>query len=324
MNLYTTMNYPFEEECFRSKIKELYNIDGVKGIRVNLCRYEKNTYEKAVNFLVKMLKEPAKKYHLAFDLPYPCNKSRIIDMDINDKKIIQSEQYYITVDKPASGKDIQVGGISFSENVKSGDILYYGDGDGSFEVVEVKNERLTVVALDSFTIWKDKAITGNLVHNSIEIIRPLMDLTQLAVDKERICFFPSFVTTQKQVDELKKIVDKKALVIPKIECFKERKEINKTIRKSDGALLARGDMVYYMGLTNILKIEKYVGQAIRKKGKRLFVATDILESLQRNTMPFRSDIIDVCVLNEIGCTDLIISNAFVNIERVIALLKLFE
>ena len=131
------------------------------------------------------------------------------------------------------------------------------------------------------------------------------------------------MTCQSEVEKLSELLYKKALIIPKIECFKSRETIDETIEKSDGTLLARGDMAYYMGITNILEIERYVGRKSQEQGKRLFAATDILESLQENTIPLRSDVTDICVLKEIGCTDLIISNAFSNIRNVVAFLDLF-
>lgn len=323
MNLFVTMNYPFEEKKYKSKLEEIYSIDGITGIRINLCRYERDDYKKAVDFLMKILEEPAKDYQLVFDLPFPRNKSRILSFNLMANEIKRSNLYSIVLTQPENENEIQVTGEAFSENLKKGDILYYGDGDGTFEIIKVGDKKMQVVALNSFLIWKNKAITGSLLQNSIETIKPLISLIELTSVPGKISFFPSFVTCQNEVEKLRGMLYKKALIIPKIECFKSRESIDETIDKSDGALLARGDMAYYMGITNILEIERYVGRRTQEQGKRLFAATDILESLQENTIPFRADVTDVCVLNEIGCTDLIISNAFSNIRNVVAFLNLF-
>lgn len=323
MNLFVTMNYAFEEKKYKSKLKEIYSIDGIAGIRINLCRYEGDDYKRAVDFLMKILEEPAKDYQLAFDLPFPRNKSRILAFNIKENEIKQSNLYSIVLTQPENENEIQIIGKAFSEKLKKGDILYYGDGDGIFEIIEVGGKKLKVVALNSFLIWKKKAITGSLSSNSFETIKPFMSLIELTSAPEKISFFPSFVTCQNEVKKLSELLYKKALVIPKIECFKSRETIDETIDKSDGMLLARGDMAYYMGITNILEIERYVGRRIQKQGKRLFAATDILESLQESTIPLRADVTDICVLNEIGCTDLIISNAFSNIRNVVSFLNLF-
>ena len=322
MNLFVTMNYPFEEKKYKSRLEEIYDIDGVTGIRINLCRYEKDDYKKAVDFFMKILEEPAKDYQLAFDLPFPRNKSRILAFNLMTNEIERSRQYSIVVTQPKNKNEIQVMGKHFSEDLKNGDILYYGDGDGIFEIIKAEDEKLQVVALNSFLIWKNKAITGNVSQNDIQTIKPLINLTELTSAPEKMIFFPSFVTCQNEVEKLREMLYKKALIIPKIECYKSCETIDETIDKSDGTLLARGDMAYYMGITNILEIERYVGKRTQEQGKRLFAATDILESLQKNAIPLRADITDVCVLNEIGCTDLIISNAFSNIRNVVSFLNL--
>lgn len=141
MNLFVTMNYPFEEKKYKSKLEEIYSIDGITGIRINLCRYERDDYKKAVDFLMKILEEPAKDYQLVFDLPFPRNKSRILSFNLMANEIKRSNLYSIVLTQPENENEIQVTGEAFSENLKKGDILYYGDGDGTFEIIKVGDKK---------------------------------------------------------------------------------------------------------------------------------------------------------------------------------------
>ena len=107
----------------------------------------------------------------------------------------------------------------------------------------------------------------------------------------------SFVNTAKDVNDVRKILlanhAKQIKLISKIETQQALDNINEIIKVSDGIMIARGDLALETPFWNIPFHEKKIIALCHKAKKFVIVATQMLDSLERNLQPTRAEVTDV-------------------------------
>lgn len=309
MRIIQTINYG----CDEKKICEAIDVakkNKVHGIRFNLCKFFNDELEEAISFLGRIMQTYRNDFEFSIDLPYPCNKVRILTNSLESSEVIEGKKYKII----SNGKngDIVVSCDEFSL-YDSGSLIYYADGEGAFEVIESTRNEILVKALKTFSIWNGKAVSCGLLDADDNIYEMISRLGTLNLGKKLVLFL-SFVKDAKEVTDFKERIDMdRFIVVSKVESVSNIYELDKIINASDGILLARGDMAIYMSQFNPLKICRQISR--ENIGKRLFAATDILLGLQDSFLPSRAEIMDYFLLMELGCTDIVLANYLRNSER---------
>jgi len=106
----------------------------------------------------------------------------------------------------------------------------------------------------------------------------------------------SFVSTVNDVDQLKECIKKyhgKQEIISKIESAQGIQNLDKIIDECDGVMVARGDMGTEIRLEEIPAVQKNMILKSLQKGKKVIVATEMLESMIYNSRPTRAETTDV-------------------------------
>ncbi len=107
----------------------------------------------------------------------------------------------------------------------------------------------------------------------------------------------SFVSTKKDVQALRKFLDanggKDIEIIAKIENRAGVDNVVEICDIADGIMVARGDLGVEIPFAEVPAIQKQIMSTCRKLGKRVIVATEMLESMITNPRPTRAEISDV-------------------------------
>ena len=115
--------------------------------------------------------------------------------------------------------------------------------------------------------------------------------------KEGVDFIAlSFVRSESDVKELRKILDKKkssVKIISKIENQEGLDNIHEITKASDLVMVARGDLGIETDLADLPNIQRRIMYSTAKNGKRSIVATHLLESMIENPTPTRAEVTDV-------------------------------
>ncbi len=143
-------------------------------------------------------------------------------------------------------------------------------------------------------------------RKSLNIISEELDLPILARrDKETIDRLSeinpdyislSFVRDETDIVYLKKIIkkiDPEIKIIAKIENQRAVKNIEKIIEKSDGILIARGDLGIEIPIEQLAFWQKKITDLCRLSSKPVIVATQMLQSMTENNRPTRAEVTDV-------------------------------
>lgn len=109
----------------------------------------------------------------------------------------------------------------------------------------------------------------------------------------------SFVRSAEDIRELRRLIElepnknSNPLVIAKIEKPDAVTQIEIIMREVDGVMVARGDLGIEVQAEKVPIIQKHIIELALLKGKRVIVATQMLDSMIRNPRPTRAEVSDV-------------------------------
>ena len=106
----------------------------------------------------------------------------------------------------------------------------------------------------------------------------------------------SFVREAEDVRELKALMGAKVgkvKIIAKIEDQSGVANLEEIMDESDGIMVARGDLGVEINVAELPAVQRKIVQRCAERGKRVIVATHLLESMIENPIPTRAEVTDV-------------------------------
>lgn len=161
------------------------------------------------------------------------------------------------------------------------------------QVIQKNDETMRLRVLNGGSIGKNKAVT---------VDRPLAMPPLTEKDKGAFKiglkfgvhhFALSFANRGSDVDEVRKIVGGRAQIISKIECNTALKNLIEIIQNSDAILIDRGDLSREQPIERIPYLQKQIITTAKCLSKKVYVATNLLESMVTESEPTRAEINDV-------------------------------
>ena len=280
----------------KEKILELVNA-GVDVFRLNFSHSDLQHYAKLIKYIIEINEEYDKTTGIIADLQGP--KIRIGEVKGGKLELKRGDMVILSSRPGISDKNhIFISYSGLEEDVKPGEKVYIDDGKIILEVIDTSGK-------DGV---KAKVLSGGIVtaHKGVNFPGTKMSLPSLTdkdlKDLEFILQHPvnwialSFVRTEKNVRDLRKIIKKhkhQAKIIAKIEKPEAVKNIKKILKQSDAIMVARGDLGVEIPIEELPGVQKYLIETSIKKSKVVIVATQMMESMIKNSSPTRAEVIDV-------------------------------
>ncbi len=117
-----------------------------------------------------------------------------------------------------------------------------------------------------------------------------------AIQQELDFIALSFVREAKDIRELKSFLGSKAdkiKIIAKIEDQEGLKNLDEIIEEADAIMVARGDLGVEINIEDLPNVQRKIVRKCHQRGKRVIVATHLLESMIENPIPTRAEVTDV-------------------------------
>lgn len=302
-----------QEIC--SKVKKLLDAN-CEYVRINLKNFTDSDIKRVDKLLRCIVKEDKDlKLKIAIDIPSSKTKYRLhiqkaIEFQCGEHFIICKSSYTKNERLKAYIDD------SFFENIKNiktGDILYWGDGEGKLKIINKYDDHLEVKVENDFYFFDNKSISK--FYKSINLDNEQKNyLTHIIKNYNITLIFLSFCETVTDVEYFKKLYPH-LLICSKIETQLGIDNIDDILSASDGIMIARGDLLLNTPINHFLDNQNYIAQKTVSNNKKLFIATDILTSINKQTLPSRSDLCDIELISSYSTSGIILKASFFHNNR---------
>lgn len=183
------------------------------------------------------------------------------------------------------------------KDLKAGDRVTLDNGIINLEVIEKTEFGLMCKVVDGGVIKSRRhinlpGIRVNLPSITAKDVQDIMFAVKNDVDFIAL----SFVRTAADVEECKRMIERyngHAQVIAKIEDSQAVQNYKEIITASHGIMVARGDLGVEVPIEELPIIQRRIVKECARQGKRVIVATHLLESMIENPIPTRAEVTDV-------------------------------
>jgi len=270
---------------------------GMSVARLNFSHGDHAYHEETIAMVKQVREEMNVPLAILLDTKGPEIRTRNFVNGYEDLE--EGQLFTFTVREVEGDKNIcQVSYPGFARCMTKGDTVLIDDGKIRLVVEECNEEDVICRVLNSGRVSNHKGINVPNVH---------MDMPFLsASDKADLLFgvqmdvdfvAASFVRSAQDVVDMRKYLNyyggHHIGIISKIENAEGIDNFDAILEKSDGIMVARGDMGVEVDYTRLPGIQKRLISSCYKAGKMVITATQMLESMSTNPSPTRAEITDV-------------------------------
>lgn len=226
---------------------------------------------------------------------------RLGDFDVDEVELKEGDFYTLSMDPSVRGdeKRASVSYAGLANDVKIGSTILIDDGlvELTVEKIDENGEILTLVKNNGI-IKGHKGVNVPDVKTSLPAITE-KDKSDLIFGIEQGIDFvaASFIRKAQDVFEIRRILEENGgasiRIISKIENREGVDNIAEILSASDGIMVARGDLGVEIPAEEIPLIQKHIVRMCNEVGKNVIIATQMLDSMQRNPRPTRAEVTDV-------------------------------
>ncbi|KAJ1949227.1 Pyruvate kinase, partial [Linderina macrospora] len=218
------------------------------------------------------------------DIPFKIGHEMIFSMDEKYKDEGSLEVLYVDYE-------------NLPKVVAPGRTIYMDDGIMAFEVLEVMDNAVKVVARTDGALSSHKGV--NLPGSPVDLpalsAKDKSDLT-FGVEQGVDIIFASFIRTAQDVIDIRQHLGeegKHIKIVVKIESTQGVENFDAILKETDGVMLARGDLGIEIPAAQVFIVQKMIMAKCNVVGKPVICATQMLESMTYNPRPTRAEVSDV-------------------------------
>ena len=269
---------------------------GMNVARVNFSHASEEEKETVINLVKRVNEEENKNIALLYDTKGPefrngdvqeegINLQRGKTIRIVKENVIGNEERF-SVNHPSALDSLNVGNVIQLEN-----------GLMKIEVISKEEDGVTCKIINGGNLGRRKSLFVPGVKLDIPFISEIdkADI-EYACTHDGDFLALSFVSCKEDVLEAREILKKhnsKMRIISKIESKTGVENIDEILEVSEGVMVARGDLGEEVPISLLPVYQKLIIRKAREHGKACIVATEMLESMKKNSRPTRAEVTDV-------------------------------
>ena len=275
---------------------ELMMKAGLTIARTNMSHGDHAEHQLQIDHIKQAEKNTGKSIKLLVDLAGP--KIRTGEMQSGTMLVAGSRVIITTKSCVGTADRFSVSYKKLAREVKKGDDILVSDG----------KRRLKVISTNGVDECICKVVVGGLITSRRGINVPGANLTipvitskdtsdiQFAAENHADYVALSFVRSPNDIAKCRKLVSatgSHALIIAKIETREAMLDLENIIRAADGVMVARGDLAMEIGFEHVPIAQKQILVLAKKWNKFSIVATQVLDSMEKNPNPTRAEASDI-------------------------------
>ncbi len=269
---------------------------GMNIVRLNMSHGDHESHARVIKSIRTLNKKLPNPIAILMDTQGPEIRTGDIKQELNLKK---NDVISIVArgEEDVESTSISVNYEDLINDVTIGDMITVDNGLINLEVLS-KEDR----------IMQCKVIDGGILKSKRHVNLPGIRVNLPAItekDKRDILFFIeqevdfialSFVRNAEDVEQLRTLLGNKVdkiKIISKIEDQEGVKNLSDIVNISDGVMVARGDLGVEIAIEKLPRVQRRIIRLCAQRGKRVIVATHMLESMIENPIPTRAEVTDV-------------------------------
>ena len=273
-------------------------IAGVNLVRINMSHGTLERHSNVINHVRSIAKELDKEIGVLLDLQGP--KIRIakfkngeIELQAGDKLILDPACGDQDGDKIRVGIDYK----TLAKDLTAGDRLLFDDGRVVMDVAAIEGNTVHCVVKLGGKLSNNKGLNRQGGGLSAEALtdkdkQDILFAAKFAVDYVAVSF-PRSAEDMDLARQLLLAAGCEAGLIAKIERTEAVQDLSAIIKASDAVMVARGDLGVEMGFAELPAIQKIIISRSRELNKAVITATQMMESMNFNSIPTRAEVSDV-------------------------------
>ncbi|MEY4642863.1 MAG: Pyruvate kinase [Pseudomonadota bacterium] len=273
---------------------------GMDIIRLNMSHATHSWADRMIGHIVELNKQTTFPVGILLDTQGPEIRTgvREADLDLKTGDVIS-----ITVRDAVDVEEssIRINYDELIDTVNVGDRITVDNGLINLEVLEKDNNRMRCKVLDGGKLGSKKHVNlPGIRVNLPAITQKDREDILFAIERELDYIALSFVREAKDVLQLRELIQQhkpekasQIKIIAKIEDQQGVKNLEEIIQVSDGIMVARGDLGVEIDLADLPATQRRIVRLCAEYGKRVIVATHLLESMIENPIPTRAEVTDV-------------------------------
>lgn len=194
---------------------------------------------------------------------------------------------------PSDDKNFNLYPLGIARSLQLGDFVSIDFNSVLVQVIAKDNDCVSVRVLQGGLVGQNKAVT---VERDIPM-PPLTDkdVAALALGREMGLSHValSFASRGQDVKEVRRLFGENAFVISKIESRSGLDNLEEIAAGSNALLIDRGDLSRQIPIEMLPRAQKNIIQRAKNAGCRVFVATNLLESMVSMPTPTRAEVNDI-------------------------------
>ncbi len=192
---------------------------------------------------------------------------------------------------------IQIHYDELMDTVEVGDRITVDNGLINLEVLQKNQRDMQCKIIDGGTLGSRRHVNfPGIKVNLPAITKKDREDILFGIEQEVDFIAPSFVRSADDIVELREVLGNKAgkiKIIAKIEDQEGLKNIEAITAEADGVMVARGDLGVEINVEDLPNVQRKIVRICHEQGKRVIVATHLLESMISNPIPTRAEVTDV-------------------------------
>ncbi len=268
---------------------------GMNVVRLNMSHGSHDTHKKVIKSIKSINQKIKDAIPILLDLQGPEIRTGTLqnDLQLKEGDIITVSVRPEDVEKSSFSIDYE----DLINTVKEGEMITVDNGLINLEILEKDQGTMQC-----------RVIHGGMLKSQRHVNLPgiRVNLPSITEKDKKDVFFGieqevdfialSFVREAIDVLQLKELLGNKAnkiKIVSKIEDQQGINNIEEIIDVSDAIMVARGDLGVEINLEELPNVQRTIVRKCHEKGKRVIVATHLLESMIEKPIPTRAEVTDV-------------------------------
>ncbi|AOR22665.1 pyruvate kinase [Clostridium taeniosporum] len=272
---------------------------GMNAARLNFSHGTYESHKEKIDLIKRLREEMGTATAIVLDIKGP--KIRTHNF-INDGVELKTNQEFCFICGEEILGDEKKCSITYEElykDIKVGGEILVDDGLLRFKVTGVEGKTIKCIVTVGGMIKNHKGVNvPNVIIRLPSVTEK--DIADIKFGCEMGVDFiaASFIRKASDIADVKKILaennGKHIKVIAKIENQEGVDNIDSIIKETDAVMVARGDMGVEIPIQKVPIIQKMIIKKCNEVGKFVVTATQMLDSMIRNSLPTRAEASDIC------------------------------